>query len=244
MVFNRLTALMVALSLWFCPTPAQDLAGLLSDFVSLSDRTQRELILLKISQHYPEAGPPLLKIATETKDTETKWLAIRGIGHLKYKEAAPFLKESLHSSSNYVRANSARALGEIHDTDAIPDLIRVLAVDEDIGVLQQTCQALQMLDAKAAIPELKVRSNNLSPQTRLWMIGAIDSLGSKDVPFFAHFLFDENESVAAYAAHAIERITKQDFGFPHCGEQGACSYGPGIENARRWWYSQKPNRVQ
>jgi HEAT repeat protein len=192
MVFNRLTTTVIALSLWFCPVPTQDLASLLSDFVSLGDRTQRELILLKISEHYPEAGPPLLKIAAETKDTETKWLAIRGIGYLKYKEAAPFLKESLHSSSNYVRANSARALGEIHDSPAIPELIQVLASDEDSGVLEQTCLALQMLDAKAAIPELKLRSNNPSPQTRLGMIGAIESLGSRDVPLFASFLYDSD----------------------------------------------------
>jgi hypothetical protein len=56
------------------------------------------------------------------------------------------------------------------------------------------------------------KSNNPSPQTRLWMVGAIEGLGSKDVSFFASFLFDKNDSVAGYAAHAMERITKQDFG--------------------------------
>ena len=171
----------------------------------------------EITEHHPEAGPALLKIARETKDTETRWLAIRGIGWLKYKEAAPFLRESLHSRSNYVRANSATALGEVHDVSAVADLIHTLAVDEDSGVLEQTSMALQILDAKEAIPVLKARSDNPSPQTRVWIVGAIEALGSKDVSFFAAFLFDKNEFVAAYAAHAIERITKEDFGFPHCG---------------------------
>lgn len=142
MVSSKLTAFVIASSMWACPVAAQDLASLLSDFVSLSDRTQRELILLKITEHYPEAAPQLLKIATETKDTETKWLAIRAIGQLKYKEAATFLRESLHSSSNYVRANSAVALGEIHDTAAISDLVQGLSVDDENGVLEQTSMAL------------------------------------------------------------------------------------------------------
>lgn len=227
---------------WLCPISAQELPTLLSDFVSSTDRTSRELILLEITEHHPEAGPALLKIARETEDTETRWLAIRGIGGLKYKEAAPFLRESLHSRSNYVRANSARALGEVHDDSAVADLIHTLAVDEDSGVLEQTSMALQMLDAKEAIPLLKAKSDNPSPQTRVWIIGAIEALGSKDVSFFAAFLFDKNEFVAAYAAHAIERITKEDFGFPHCGETGGpCGFGYGVDNARRWWNTHKQN---
>jgi len=72
------------------------------------------------------------------------------------------------------------------------------------------------------------------------MIGAVEALGSRDVVFFADFLYDSDETVAAYAARAIERITKQDFGFPQCGKNGGpCNYGYGIENAQRWWNSHK-----
>ena len=92
------------------------------------------------------------------------------------------------------------------------------------------------------------------------MIGAIEALGSKDVSFFANFLFDENEFVAVDAAHVIERITKQDFGFPQCGGTrllpnrgvkatqrrfvGACSFGDGAKNAQRWWNSNKADCKQ
>ena len=229
---------------WLCPISPQDLRTLLLDFVSSTNRISRESILLEITERHPEAGPALLKIARETEDTETRWLAIRGIGWLKYKEAVPFLRESLHSKSNYVRANSASALGEVHNVSAVADLIHTLAVDEDSGVLEQTSMALQILDAKEAIPVLKARSDNSSPQTRLWIIGSIEALGSKDVSFFAAFLFDGNEFVAAYAAHAIERITKEDFGFPHCGETGGpCGFRYGIDNARQWWNTHKRNRA-
>jgi HEAT repeat protein len=239
----KIGVLLLSSIAWQCPIRAQDLSALLANFVSESDRTKRESILFDISEHHPDAGPALLKIAIETENTETKWLVIRCLGWLKYKEAAPFLREALRSTSNYVRANAARALGEIHDVSAVSDLIYILAVDEDSGVLEQTSSALLMLDAKSAIPALKARSDNPSAQTRLWIIGAIDALGSKDVPFFAAFLFDENDFVAGYAAHAIERITKEDFGFPDCGGErgGPCSFGDAIHHARRWWNSHKEN---
>ena len=241
----KAAVLLVSSIAWQRPVSAQNLPTLLSDFVSVSDRATRELILFDITEHHPEAGPALLKIAIKTEDTETKWLAIRGIGSLKYKEAAPFLRESLRSSSNYVRANSARALGEVHDASAAADLIHTLAVEEDSGVLEQTSLALLMLDAKEAIPVLKAKSNNASPQTRVWLVGAIEALGSKDVSFFAAFLFDKNDFVAGYAAHAIERITKQDFGFPECGKtNGPCGNGYGVENAQRWWNTHKLDWTQ
>jgi len=166
MAWIKATALLIFGVTWQSAAVAQELPTLLSDFVSGSDRTKRELILLNVTEHHPEAGPALLKIAMETKDTETRWLAIRGIGWLKYKEAAPFLKESLRSTSNYVRANSARALGEMHELSAVPALIHTRNVDEDNGVLEQTSMALQMLDAKEAVPVLKAKSTNPS-HTRL-----------------------------------------------------------------------------
>jgi len=57
------------------------------------------------------------------------------------------------------------------------------------------------------------------------------------------FLFDENEIVASYAAGALERLTGQDFGFPKCGP-GACSFGEGVKNARRWWNDHKQDWKQ
>src|SRR5712691_6232807 len=231
-----------ALALLWCsfaclaPVIAQDLPSTLSQFRSEHDQTAKEAILMRIAD-YPDAGPALLRIASETDDIDTKWLAIRGIGWVKFKNAAPLLKRALSSKEIYVRANSARALGEIHDTSAAPDLISILKNEEDGGVIEQTALALEMLGAQEAVPVLKTRAMNPSPQTRLWILGAIEILDSKkDVPFFAHFLFDESEFVAAYAAHTLERFIGQDFGFPRCPPSGGpCGFGEGIKNAQRWW---------
>jgi HEAT repeat protein len=164
----------------------------------------KETILASITKDYPDSGSALLRIARQTKDGDTRWLAIRGIGWLKFHDAAPFLKQSLDSESSYVRANAARALGEIHELSAVPALICLLKVEQDNGVIEQTTLALQMLEAKAAVPVLKNRVMNPSAQTRLWILGAIEVLDSnKDAPFFAAFLSDKEEIVAAKSGQRL-----------------------------------------
>ncbi len=216
---------------------------LLSRFQSEQDVAAKEAIMLKITTNYPDAGPALLNIARETKSMDTRWLAIRGIGDVKFRAAVPFLLQSLDSQSSYVRANSARALGEIGDPSAIRSLIRMLKNEQDSGVIEQTALAFEMLGAKEALPALKAKAENPSSQTRDWVLGAVEVLGSKrDIPFFAAFLFDNNYNVALDAAAALERLTGQDFGLPKCSGNGPCGVDyEGIKNAQRWWKAHKEN---
>jgi hypothetical protein len=69
---------------------AQDLPTLLSRFQSERDRSTKEMILYSITKDYPASGSALLRIARQTEDTDTRWLAIRGMGWLKFNDAAPF----------------------------------------------------------------------------------------------------------------------------------------------------------
>jgi len=224
---------------------AQDLRMRLLRFQSEGDRATKEAILYNITRDYPNSGSALLKIARLTKDTDTRWLAIRGIGWLNFHDAAPFLKESLNSESIDVRGNAALALGEIRDLSAVPALIGLLKSEQDSRVIEPTALALQMLGAQAAVPVLKDRVANPSAQTRMWILGAIEVLDSKkDVPFFATFLFDKDDNVAALAAHVIERLTGQDFGFPRCAASGPCGFGYGVRNAQSWWNTHKQSRAE
>ncbi len=128
---------------------------------------------------------------------------------------------------------------------AAPDLIEVLKGDPDSGVLEQISLALQMMAAKQALPSLKTRAGNPSPQTRVWILGAIENLGtSSDVPFFAGFLDDPDPYVAEVAAKAIERFTGQDFGFVRCGPGPCVTSATALLNAQNWWRSQEFNRLR
>lgn len=212
-----------------------DLSTLLSKFKSERNIAAKEVTLNEVIQQYPGVGAQLLELASTTQDPDTRWLAIRGLGELKYKQSSPYLIQCLSDKNDYVRANSARALGEIRDQSAVSALIKLLEREQNGGVVEQTSLALQMLEAKGAIPTLKKRINHPSAQTRGWIVGAISALGSRDdVPFFANCLNDKDSFVGGVAAGAIEKFTGQDFNLPKGG-------GPqpipteGIKKAKSWW---------
>lgn len=226
-------SLLFILFFFALPTSGQDLTSLLSRFQS-EDLPAKESTLLTITEHYPNAGPELLRVASEAQDDSTRWLAIRGLGTLKFEPAANFLRNSLFSQSSYVRANSAQSLGQIHDYSAIPELISLLGREKDGGVIEQTSSALLVLNAKEAVPYLKAKATNPSPQTQGWILSAIGGLGSRnDVTFIANFLYDKDQYVAMVAASAIEKLTGLDFGFPK--NAGPVGFSTGIKNARAWW---------
>lgn len=233
--------LLISVLAWWPAVAQDDLALLLAHFQAERDRPVKEALLTRITSEHRDAGPSLLQVAQETTDDDTKWLAIRGIGYLKFNGAETFLKNCLSSNSSYVRANSARALGELGDASVGEDLARALSSEHDNGVIEQTALALQMLRATKATPALESKANSESPQTRLWVLGALEDLGSqREVPFIAGFLSDPNTLVAAFAASSLERLTNQDFDLPKCGP-GICAgdFAASIQKAQKWWSSHK-----
>jgi hypothetical protein len=220
------------------------LPTLLSQFRAETDRAAKERILLQITMNYPDAGPNLLAMAKEPENGDTNWMAIQGIGTLRFAGAVPFLEASLRSNSIFVRANSALALGEIHDRRAIRPLIAALSREQDSGVIEQTALALQMLQGRNTIPVLKSKIGNPSPQTRIWILGAVESLGGQaELPFIAASLHDPYFGVREHAALSVERLSGQHFGFQACKYrlEGGCGTGDEspIINAQRWWAKQR-----
>ncbi len=69
--------------------------SLLLRFRESPDVAGKEKILNLIVQQGYGAGPPLLQLTKTADDSDTRWLAIRGLGILRFEEAAPFLIESL-----------------------------------------------------------------------------------------------------------------------------------------------------
>jgi hypothetical protein len=219
------------------------LPTLLSQFRTETDRAAKERILTQITTRYPDAGPDLLAVAKGPDNGDTNWMAIRGIGYLKFAGAISFLEASLKSNSVFVRANSARALGEIHDRRAIRPLIAALSREQDSGVIEQTALALQMLRAREAIPVLKSKIGNPSHQTRIWILGAVEVLGGQaELPFIAASLHDPDFGVRNYAALSVQRLSGQNFGFPSCAYKlnGGCGIDESpIINAQHWWANQR-----
>lgn len=209
-------------------------ASLVLQFREAHDVAEKERILDRIVQQGHRAGQQPLQLAKTAEDPDTRWLAIRGLGMLKFTAAAPFLMESLQSEEHYVRANAARALGELRYSPAGPALIHLLKVEPDAGVIEQTSLALGMIKAVDAIPVLKSRMSFKSPQTRCWLLDAIAGLGSRnDIPFIAKHLYDtEFSGTPLCAAGALATLTGEDFGLP---QNGIFDPQAPVLKARSWW---------
>jgi hypothetical protein len=215
----------------------EPIPSLVLRFQKTRDLAGKEKVLNLIVERGGAAGPPLLRLAQTTNDNDTRWLAIRGLGMLKFAGAAPFLTESLKSDEHYVRANAARSLGELRYSPTAPALIRLLAAEPDAGVIEQTSLALRMIQAKDAVPTMKSRMSFDSLQTRCWLLDAIAALGSKsDVPFIAQYLYNSDsasEGMPLCASRALATLTGEDFGLPKTS--GIFDPHAPVVNARKWW---------
>jgi HEAT repeat protein len=211
---------------------------MLSAFAVDGDRGHKEAMLDRITRRFGEAaGLGLLDVALGAVDPDTRWMAIRGIGYVKFQGAAQNLIVWLASPEHYVRANAARALGELRYSLAGPALIRLLAAEQDADVIEQTSLALRMIRAQDAIPIIKSRMSFNSLQTRCWLLDAIAGLGSKnDVPFVANYLYSSDvasEGIPLCASRALATLTGEDFGLPKAS--GLFDPQAPVLRARKWW---------
>ena len=216
--------------------PPEPIASLLLQFDNQHDLARKEHLLLTVTGQDAEAGPALLRLAQSTKNSDTRWMAMRGMATLHYRACAPFLEAALKDSDALVRANAARALGDLRNANASASLLAMFSAEQDPAAVEQSSLALRMLDVKAAAPVIRERIPVFTGQTRAWLIQALGTLGSiADVPLIAGYL-DETGSAAA-ATEAIQELTGVNFG-PY--RRGLSGYPPPETlAARAWWKSHK-----
>ncbi len=189
-----------------------------------------------LAQQPESTGPDLLRLAQSTTNSETRWKAIRGMAAIGYTAAAPFLEASLKDSDPLVRANAARALGDLRIRDASAPLLAMFRQEQDPSAIQQGSLALRLLDVKAAAPYIREKIPVFTGQTRYWLIQALGALGSSaDVPFIAGYLDEMSSDMAA--TEAIQELTGVNFGTRKLGLSGYPA--PETLAARAWWKSHK-----
>jgi len=216
---------------------AQATAALLMRFDNEHDLAAKEHLLLTVTNNDAGAGPALLRLAQSTANSETRWIAMRGMATLHYTACAPFLEVSLKDSDALVRANAARALGDLRIRDAAAPLLAMFEAEQEPSAIQQGSLALRMLDIKAAAPSIRKKIPSFKGQTRAWLIQALGALGSptEDIPFIAGYLDEMTSGMAA--AEAIAELAGVDFGPP---PQGLSGYPPPETlAAQAWWKSHK-----
>jgi hypothetical protein len=224
------------------PTPSvlaqqpESTARLLLRFDNQHDLSAKEHLLLSVTNKDTGAGPALLRLAESTTNSDTRWMAMRGMTTLRYTACAPFLETSLKDSHALVRANAARALGDLRIRNASDALLAMFAAEQEPEAIQQGSLALRMLDIKAASPYIRQKIPAFTGQTRSWLIEALGTLGSAaDVPSIAQYLDEMMNETAA--TEAIQELTGVSFGPRTLGLSG---YPPPVVlAARAWWKSHK-----
>jgi hypothetical protein len=233
---GALFLLMTQLTSILAQTP-ESTASLLLRFDGEHDLAAKERLLLTLTNQDSEAAPALLRLAESTTNSDTRWMAMRGMATLHYKACAPFLEASLTDSAALVRANAARALGDLRIKDAGDPLLAMFTAEPEPGAIEQASAALRMLNIKAAAPYIREKIPAFEGQTRVWLIQALGALGSAvvDVPFIAGFL--EERMTDMFAAEAIEELAGVSFGPRTLGLSSDPT--PATLAARAWWKSHK-----
>ena len=217
-----------------CSSPRQDLGTLLSCFESEHDLEAQKKALRDLYGRYHEAaGPGLLRIASRTRNNQTKWLAISALGEMEFQEAGPFLVGCLRDQDSKVKGTAALALSRIKVPDSVPPLVELLKDESDPEVIRYVASALVTQGSPSAIPALKLRVHDGTTNTRLAVITAIGILGSRqEAPYVATFLDDKDPFVAITAAQWIESWSGQNFTW--CGKN-PCGFLEHIQMAKKWW---------
>lgn len=121
----------------------------LPELIRAFERTKnRQLMLLLIEMKYEGAFDLVVQLL-ESKEFSMPQTAIREMGTLGDRRAIPHLIPQLNSNNPISRAESARALGKLEATEAVPAMLNLLKDDELYGphsnIYHAVTEAFQML---------------------------------------------------------------------------------------------------
>jgi hypothetical protein len=105
-----------------------------------------------IGEVKPELQKPMVELVSELKTPLL--LKTELLGSTRSFHALPKLLPELESKNSSIRSSTAEALGKIGNETAIPGLLKVLSLDNNINVRAKAAEALGRIGNEAAVPGL------------------------------------------------------------------------------------------
>jgi hypothetical protein len=122
------------------------------------------------------------------------------------KAAVPGLLDALHDDDARLRAAAAKALGEIGDPTAVPELLRAMNKDADGNIRWAASGALSKI-GEAAVPGLAVALKDDDWKVRRSAAEALSGMREPAaVPALIEAMTDKNDVVRQAIAHALESM--------------------------------------
>jgi HEAT repeat protein len=133
-------------------------------------------VLFEIAPDVPEALPPLLAALTGPRSATIKRCAVFLTD--QRARAVPVLARALDDDDARVRAWAAAALGETHQSEAVPLLVKT-AADPEVSVRQSAVYGLYELygDAAPAVPALRKLLDDPDAEVRRMARQTLERLG-------------------------------------------------------------------
>ncbi|MGA9379637.1 MAG: HEAT repeat domain-containing protein [Phormidium sp.] len=149
-------------------------------------------------------------------DNQTRYYAAWWLGKNKVQSACPFLCVALRDEryrteqGGYpLRRQAARALGQLKNAEALPDLL--IALDcEDWNLREAVVQAIAAIGDRQAIPALVtlLKSNSEQPfEAIIEALGTLEAWSVRDL--IEPFLQDKSERVQCAAARYLYLLTQE-----------------------------------
>jgi HEAT repeat protein len=176
-------------------------AGLLSAYQSDSAILVKRKALMSLGYSENPKIPPLILKAYASNDREWVVSALAAMGHSADAQWSPKILASLGHSHPQIRAEAARAAGEVELNKAVPRLLELLEDDDDFDTRQAVIWSLAQIGGEGVRDSLETAlENTTDDEEHDYIEEALDLLSfTEESTLFPVLDLDEDDDLDEYS---------------------------------------------
>lgn len=179
---------------------------LLIDGLALPDQAACQALADLLIGFGDRALEALLNMFFSSKLESQRFWVVYILGRIKHRKAIPALTVALTDHAAKVRAEAAKGLGNIGDSEAVYYLNQVLLEDADALVRGAAANALGAIADERSLAVLTAGLADTDLETRCRSIEALEKMGARAVPVLLEALKNGSWEIQQEAASALEHM--------------------------------------